>query len=317
MGAAFLAAPLHSAHAQAFEATSSTAPSGPALARIEDRLNQMDQQIRALTNKVEESQNTVAQLQKAQSAQSVAITRQMQDLDVRVNTLGGAPAAASSAATTTPPAAQSPAENPPPAPAPVENKAAVLDDASGSGSKDTPVTETAPVTTDPKAPIATAPTVKPLGEVKTDSAGTPAPAATAAASTGAQPGTPEAAYEKAFTLLKNQKYADAEAAFKAFLAANPKHDLAGNAQYWLGESYYGRKDYKNAAKAFAEGYQKYRRAPKAADNLLKLALSLEALGSKDDACVTLTQFKNEYKDAATSLKTKADAEIAKLACPAA
>ena len=54
----------------------------------------------------------------------------------------------------------------------------------------------------------------------------------------------------------------------------PNDPLAGNAQYWLGETYYVRKDYKNAAAAFAEGYQKYPKGPKAADDLLKLGMSL-------------------------------------------
>jgi tol-pal system protein YbgF len=290
LGAAFLAAPLHCALAQ------TAVPSGPALTRIEERLNDMEQQIRALTNKVEQQQYATTQLQQGQTGQLGDVTRRIQDLEVRINTLGVGNAAPAPAGTTAP-AAQSPAENPPPAvtnPAPVENKAAALDE---------PVASTVPVTTDPNAPIATAPTVKPLGEVKADGQ--------------AQPGTPEALYETAFALIKAEKYAEAEGAFKGFLKTHPNHSLSGNAQYWLGETYYARKQYKSAAKAFAEGYQKYRRAPKAADNLLKLALSLEALGSTEDACVTFQQFKNEYGDAPSSLKAKADAEIKKLACPAA
>ena len=34
---------------------------------------------------------------------------------------------------------------------------------------------------------------------------------------------------------------------------NPKHPLAGNAQYWLGETYYARREYQQAMVAFAEG----------------------------------------------------------------
>ena len=35
--------------------------------------------------------------------------------------------------------------------------------------------------------------------------------------------------------------------------ASPSIALADNAQYWLGESYYARRDYQNAMTAFAEG----------------------------------------------------------------
>ena len=70
--------------------------------------------------------------------------------------------------------------------------------------------------------------------------------------------------------LQDGDNAGAERSFKAYLQANPKGALAGNAQYWLGESYYARRDYQNAMTAFAEGYKTYKTSPKGPDNLLKL-----------------------------------------------
>ena len=71
---------------------------------------------------------------------------------------------------------------------------------------------------------------------------------------------------------------------RSFIQRYPNDSLAGNAQYWLGETYYVRKDYNNAAAVFAEGYQKYPKGGKAADNLLKLGMALGQLGQKTDAC---------------------------------
>ena len=48
-----------------------------------------------------------------------------------------------------------------------------------------------------------------------------------------------------------------------FLEKHPQDDLASNAQYWLGETYYVRKNYQDAAFAFAEGYQRYPESRKA------------------------------------------------------
>lgn len=281
----------------------------------------MDQQLRTLTGKVEELQFKQDQQQKTQDNQLADMTRRLQDMEVRVNsTSADAPGVSLDKTPVTQPTpttteTSSTSVTPGPGPATTTTSSTTTTMSTPDAPPAPPKTTTAPPSNeapvpltaagtapDDKAPIAAAPTVKPLGSMKTD--GT------------AQPGTPEAAYEAAFTLLKNEKYAEAEAAFRAFVKANPTHDLAGNAQYWLGESLYARKDYKNAAKAFAEGYQKYRKAPKAADNLLKLGLSLSALGNKNDACITFGQFKKEYPDASGALKSRADAEAKKLACSA-
>ena len=96
-------------------------------------------------------------------------------------------------------------------------------------------------------------------------------------------------YNDAMKKLQDGDNAGAERGFKAFLQSHPKHALAGNAQYWLGESYYARRDYQNAMTAFAEGYKTYKASPKGPDNLLKLGITLAVLGRKADACAGLRQ----------------------------
>ena len=99
---------------------------------------------------------------------------------------------------------------------------------------------------------------------------------------GGAPGRP--ALHDAFKQLQDGDYAGAERGFKAFVQSNPKHPLAGNAQYWLGETYYARRDYQNAMVAFAEGYKVYKTSPKGPDNLLKLGITLAVLDKKPEAC---------------------------------
>ena len=91
-------------------------------------------------------------------------------------------------------------------------------------------------------------------------AAAPPPAASAPPPAGAAGG--DQLYHDAFKKLQDGDYAGAERGFKAFLQSNPKHVLAGNAQYWLGETYYARRDYQNAMTAFAEGYKVYKASPK-------------------------------------------------------
>ncbi len=98
--------------------------------------------------------------------------------------------------------------------------------------------------------------------------------------------------------------------FTVFLTKFPDNKLAANAQYWLGESYYGRKDYAKAAVAFAKGYEKYKDGNKGADNILKLGMSMQMLGKKDEACTAFVNLPKEFPKATDNLKNKA-AQLAK------
>ena len=123
-----------------------------------------------------------------------------------------------------------------------------------------------------------------------------------------------ATYENAFSLVKNRKYDAAEAEFNVFLRDYPSHPLTGNAKYWLGETHYVRGNFTQAARIFAEGYKEFPKGSKAADNLLKLGLSLDALGKRDDACVALGQLKKENPAGSAPVLRRAEQEMTRLSC---
>ncbi len=123
-----------------------------------------------------------------------------------------------------------------------------------------------------------------------------------------------ATYDNAFSMVKNRQYDRAQVEFEAFLADYPKHALAGNAKYWLGETHYVRGNFETSARIFAEGYQQHPKGSKAADNLLKLGLSLDALGKRDDACIALQQLKKENPAGAAPVLRRADQEMSRLSC---
>ncbi len=105
------------------------------------------------------------------------------------------------------------------------------------------------------------------------------------------------AYRDAFNLLKKADYPAAEGAFQSFLKQYGDTEYAGNAQYWLGETYYVRGQFEKAAVAFADGYKKYRKGPKAPDSLLKLGFSMRKLNQNEKACAALDQFLKEFAGA--------------------
>jgi len=124
----------------------------------------------------------------------------------------------------------------------------------------------------------------------------------------------EQLYHDAFKLLQDGDYPGAERAFKNFVQRNPQHALAGNAQYWLGETYYARRDYQNAMVSFAEGYKVYKTSPKGPDNLLKLGITLAVLNKKQEACAVFARFNQDYPRATDLQKRRIDQERQKNGC---
>jgi tol-pal system protein YbgF len=125
---------------------------------------------------------------------------------------------------------------------------------------------------------------------------------------------PQQLYEEAYGFLLQKNYGAAEAGFEEFLRRHPGHQLAGNAQYWLGETFYVRGQYRAAAGAFLKGYQTYNRSPKAPESLLKLAMSLHRLGQKDNACSSFTELATKYPNPPAHVKSMAQAERKRSGC---
>jgi len=126
--------------------------------------------------------------------------------------------------------------------------------------------------------------------------------------------TSQEQYNYAFGLLRQANYGEAELALRAFVDSHADDPLAGNAKYWLGETFYVRGDYQQAAVTFAEAYQEYPDNSKAPDNLLKLGMSLAALGSTADACGTLDELSRRYPDAPPTVLKRGAQERSKLGC---
>lgn len=126
--------------------------------------------------------------------------------------------------------------------------------------------------------------------------------------------TPRDLYNYAFRLLNQTKYPEAAASFESFTKQYPKDPLVGNAYYWEGETYYIRRDFVNAADNFRQGFEALPDGPKAADNLLKLAMSLDALQRDKEACVVLQQVTTKFKKSSASITDKATQEQKRIGC---
>ena len=288
---------------QAPAASGGVAPTGDVAANHEIRLQQLENQMSTLTGQIEELRNSIQQL-------SARMDKMSQDTDYRLSALEhGQPAAAAGAAAGAAAASVAPSAAAQP---PLQNLQQIQ-----------PMQPLQQV--DPNQPLkqsSLAPST--LGTLNQNQlqAANVQPAAPSAATTAAPTGgtiplpgdSVEAQYEYAFDLLRQAKYDDAEKGFRSFLQKHPNDYLAGNAQYWMGETYYVRGRYQDAAVTFAEGYQKYPTNSKAPDNLLKLGMSLGQLGKKADACVAFSELTKKFPTAPDSVMTRLKEEKRRYAC---
>jgi tol-pal system protein YbgF len=107
--------------------------------------------------------------------------------------------------------------------------------------------------------------------------------------------TPEAQedYRGAWQSLNGQQYDKAIQQFRTFQRKNPNSELADDAQYWIGESYFTRRDYNRAILEYND-VLKYRKGDKVPAALLRQSQAFVEIGDKTDARLILQKLINDY-----------------------
>jgi tol-pal system protein YbgF len=125
---------------------------------------------------------------------------------------------------------------------------------------------------------------------------------------------PQALYKRALTDLQAGNYGGARVDFSSYVERFPSHKMAGHAQYWLGETFYVQRQYKQAAQAFLVGYTTYAASKKAPDSLLKLGMTLTALGEKKTGCDAFAELNAKFPDAPSAVAKRAQIEKKRAGC---
>ena len=103
-----------------------------------------------------------------------------------------------------------------------------------------------------------------------------------------------ALYTQAKALLDAEQVTAARGLFDKLLTAHPDHDLADNALYWIGESWYSQSQWLKAAHSFVRVAKEYPRGNKVPDAMYKLAKSYEKMGDDPGAGEVLKQLARQY-----------------------
>ena len=292
-------------------ATSTTAPSSAGVARMTERLDNLEEDLRNATGGIEQIGHQIHQM-------SERLEKLVGDVDFRLNTLE-TKAGISGGGTATAP--------PPIAAAPVTGASAPTGiQASDLATQENPAATAAQAVSAKPGSLGTV-SAKAVKEVQSASPVQPSP--TASATAAAQPvapppavpapaslpaGTVKERYTYALNLLRQTNYDQAEIALQAFVKAHGDSALAGHAFYWLGETYYVRADYEQAAQVFFEGYQTKPKSAKAPDMLLKLGMALSHLKKPKEACATFGKLVQDFPQATTRINSAIQRERKRAGC---
>ena len=106
--------------------------------------------------------------------------------------------------------------------------------------------------------------------------------------------TPDSVYLKGLEKFKAGDMPAARDIFTKFLEQYPKHDLAANAHYWIGESLYSEKSYEAAIVAFQDVIKNYPQQPKVAAAMLKQAMAFKSIKDAKNARYVLKKLIEGY-----------------------
>ncbi|MEA1943214.1 MAG: tol-pal system protein YbgF [Pseudomonadota bacterium] len=176
---------------------------------------------------------------------------------------------------------------------------------------------------DGEAGIAVVDPDDPYGEARAEATGVlgaPSGAAGSGSAAGSPAGRetpsvdPETLYGNARDKLLDGDFGGAQADFEQFVNTHPDHPRTGEAWYWLGETFFVRSDFADAADAYIASLRTSPQGEKAPDALVRLAASLNGMGRQDDACGTLDRFESQFPNASAASRARAAREAVRAGC---
>ncbi len=224
----------------------------------------------------------------------------------------GAPRALGSFASTAP--MDAPAGGVPAGPAP-RNAGAPLDLSAPAGQAPEPTYAAAPPygTPGPGAPPAAGALPPPTGALPAPPPRNPN-ATGGALATLPPTATARDEFDLAYGYVLHKDYGLAEQGFRDFLKRFPGDARAADANYWLGETFFQRQKYRDAAELFLLVSRDHPTTAKAPDALLRLGQSLAQMGEKDAACGTLAEVGRKYPRAGLSVRQAVEREQKRVHC---
>jgi tol-pal system protein YbgF len=105
---------------------------------------------------------------------------------------------------------------------------------------------------------------------------------------------PRELYSQAYADFARGNYDLAIQGFNEYMTHYPETDFTDNAQYWIGECLYGKKEYAEAIEAWNTLFRDHPSSDKLADGRVKKGMALERLGRRSQALVEYRYVVDRY-----------------------
>lgn len=128
------------------------------------------------------------------------------------------------------------------------------------------------------------------------------------------PTGPGADYDAALASYKGGQFEAAATGFEDFLRKYPKDRRVSEAVFYLGESFAKRGRHREAAEQYLKVSTDFQKASRAPEAMVKLAMSLDKLGLKEQACATYTEAPRKFPNLSASLRTTVEREQKRNQC---
>ena len=168
----------------------------------------------------------------------------------------------------------------------------------------------------PAAPQGQAPAADP-GQASAQQAAQPQAQAPAQAQQAKAPGKPtdvpaaasntdpaEAIYSKGMQAFQAKEYDKAASMWSDVAKNYPKHNLASNAYFWMGEAYFQKGDMPQAVLNYQEVIEKFPKSTKAPSAMLKQGMAFQKLNKKEAAKMIFQDLIKKYPDSAEARRAK-------------
>lgn len=123
-----------------------------------------------------------------------------------------------------------------------------------------------------------------------------------------QTDNPNELYNAAYQFILAGDYRSAEVAFRAHIDRYPVDPMTSDARYWLGEALYGQDRFAESATVFIDNQRDFPDSKRGAENMLKLGMAMAKLNDREVACATLAKISSRFPSAAPAVLKRADEE---------
>tara|TARA_R110002073_G_scaffold43462_2_gene121001 strand:+ start:26515 stop:27393 length:879 start_codon:yes stop_codon:yes gene_type:complete len=125
---------------------------------------------------------------------------------------------------------------------------------------------------------------------------------------------PATLYDDARGRLLDGDFDGAQAGFETFVTEHGDDPRAGEAWYWLGETFFVRGNHAESADAYIASLRAQPSGERSPDALVRLAASLHGLGRTSEACDTLARFGRQFPNASAASRDRAARESVRAGC---